>query len=123
MPGSTRSLDETFEEWRSFAVERPGIDPELCLLALAGEQLVGSAGDRRARRNPYHVLTAVARDWRRRGIAEALKRAQIMAALDRGFTRLVTENQHENAPMRRLNEKLGYEPAPGSIVYRGPFLV
>jgi hypothetical protein len=24
--------------------------------------------------------------------------------------------------MRRLNEKLGYEPSPGMIVYRGPLL-
>lgn len=120
--GLDSTLDSTFEEWRSFAVERPGVDPELCFLALAGEEIVGSAGIVVLGGTPYHGLTAVAREWRGRGIAEALKRSQIAAALDRGFTRLVTESQQDNVPMRRLNKKLGYEPMPGSIVYRGPLL-
>jgi RimJ/RimL family protein N-acetyltransferase len=70
----------------------------------------------------YHGLTAVARDWRGRGVATALKHAQIAAALARELSRLVTESQHDNLPMRRLNEKLGYVAEPGTIVYRGPLL-
>jgi hypothetical protein len=34
--------------------------------------------------------------------------------------RLVTESQHENLHMRQLNEKLGYRPTVGNVVYRGP---
>ena len=123
IPGLDGGLTQTFEEWHSFAIERPGADPELCFLALAGDRLVGSASIVVIGGTPYHGLTAVARGWRGRGVAQALKRAQIAAAHARGFTRLVTESQHDNVPMRRLNEKLGYEPAPGSIVYRGPLLV
>jgi mycothiol synthase len=120
IPGLDGTHEASFEEWRSFAVDRPGVDPELCFLAIAGDDLVGSAGIVVIGGIAYHGLTAVAREWRGRGIAEALKRSQIAAAKARGFTRLVTESQHANLPMRRLNEKLGYEPVPGSIVYRGP---
>ena len=122
IPGLDGGLTQTFEQWRSFAVERPGTDPELCLLALAGERLVGSASLTVIGGTAYHGLTAVARDWRGQGVAQALKRAQIAAALARGHTRLVTESQHDNVPMRRLNEKLGYKPTQGAIVYRGPLL-
>ena len=52
------------------------------------------------------------RDWRGRGVGTALKRSQIAAAKERGFRRLLTESQHENEPMRRLNEKLGFRPEP-----------
>jgi RimJ/RimL family protein N-acetyltransferase len=119
IPGLDSETEQTFEQWRSFAIERPGVDPELCFLALAGERVVGTASIVVIGGTPYHGLTAVARDWRGRGVAQALKRAQIAAAHARGFTRLVTESQHDNLPMRRLNEKLGYKPVPGAIVYRG----
>ena len=38
------------------------------------------------------------------------------------YERMLTESQHENEPMRRLNESLGYRPIPGTIVFRGPLL-
>jgi ribosomal protein S18 acetylase RimI-like enzyme len=122
IPGLDGGLEQTFDEWRSFAIDRPGVDPELCFLALDGDRVVGSASIVVIGGTAYHGLTAVARDRRGLGIAKALKRAQIGAALARGHARLVTESQHENVPMRRLNELLGYEPAPGSIVFRGPLL-
>ena len=61
----------------------------------------------------------MARARRRR---EALKLSQIRAAKERGFPRLLTESQHENEPMRRLNERLGFRPEPSmsTIVLRGP---
>jgi RimJ/RimL family protein N-acetyltransferase len=70
----------------------------------------------------HHGLTATRRDWGRRGVATALKLAEIAAAKRAGFDRLVTENEERNEPMRRLNEKLGFVPAPelSTIVMRGP---
>jgi mycothiol synthase len=122
IPGLDGEIEQSFEEWHSFAIERPGSDAGLSFFALAGERLVGSASIVVLGGTPYHGLTAVARDWRGRGVAQALKRAQIAAALAGSYARLVTESQHENVPMRRLNEKLGYKPSPGMIVYRGPLL-
>jgi hypothetical protein len=35
---------------------------------------------------------------------------------------MVTGSQHDNLPMRDLNEKLGYRPTIANIVYQGPLL-
>ena len=57
-----------------------------------------------------------------RGVASAMKRAQIAGAFERGVKRMVTKSQHENLPTRRLNEKLGYRETVANIVYHGPLL-
>jgi hypothetical protein len=58
-------------------------------------------------------MTGVARSERGRGIALALKEAQIAGAKAAGWKRLRTQNDLANAPMRRVNEKLGYERIGG----------
>jgi mycothiol synthase len=63
-------------------------------------------------------LTAVKRAWRGRGIAGALKRAQIAWAAEAGYERLVSAVEERNEPIRRLNERLGYRPVPGRITLR-----
>jgi mycothiol synthase len=54
-------------------------------------------------------LTVVARDWRRRGLAIALKRLELAWAAENGFTEVLTWTQRDNASMRAVNERLGYE--------------
>ena len=105
------------------ARDRPADAPARALLHRArrrrGRRLCGAAG---LRRRGHHGLTATRRDWRRRGVAAALKRAEIAAAKRAGFRRLLTESEERNEPMRRLNEKLGYVPAPewSMVVMQGP---
>jgi GNAT superfamily N-acetyltransferase len=113
---------QTFEEWRAHEIDRPTRRPELCFLALAGDQVVGYAALQVFGDEAHHGLTATRRDWRRRGVGAALKRAEIAAAKRAGFRRLLTESEERNVPMRRLNEKLGYVPAPewSMIVMQGP---
>ena len=120
IPGSTGV--QTFEQWRANEVDKPSRRPELCFIALAGDEVVGYAGLHVFRELAFHGLTATRRDWRRRGVASALKRAQIAAAKQAGFERLVTESEERNEPMRRLNEKLGFVPAPelSTVVMEGP---
>jgi mycothiol synthase len=65
-------------------------------------------------------MTGVKRAWRGRGVAGALKRAQIAWAKEAGYERLETQNEVRNEPIRRLNTRLGYQPAPGRVVMRGP---
>jgi mycothiol synthase len=112
----------TFEQWRALEIDKPSRRPELCFLALAGDEVVGYAALHVFRDDLFHGLTATRRDWRRRGVASALKRAQIAAAKREGFTRLITESEERNEPIRRLNEKLGFVPAPelSTVVMRGP---
>ena len=113
---------QTFEQWRANEIDKPSRRAELCFIALADDEVVGYAGLQVFGDEAHHGLTATRRDWRRRGVAEALKRAEIAAAKRAGFRRLVTESEERNQPMRRLNEKLGFVPAPelSTVVMRGP---
>jgi mycothiol synthase len=120
IPGSTGV--QTFEQWRAHEIDHPSRRPELCFLALAGDDVVGYAALQAYGEEAFHGLTATRRDWRRRGVASALKRAEIAAAKRAGFHRLLTESEERNEPMRRLNEKLGFVPAPewSTLVMCGP---
>jgi GNAT superfamily N-acetyltransferase len=113
---------QTFEQWRAHEIDRPTRRPELCFIALAGDEVVGYAALQVFGDEAHHGLTATRRDWRRRGVAAALKCAEIAAAKRAGFRRLLTESEERNEPMRRLNEKLGYVPAPewSMVVMQGP---
>jgi GNAT superfamily N-acetyltransferase len=54
-------------------------------------------------------LTVVAREWRRRGLAIALKRLELAWAAEHGFAEVLTWTQRGNHGMRAVNERLGYE--------------
>src|SRR5207253_7614062 len=103
-------------------IDRPTRKPELFFIALAGDDPVGYATMDDFGRDAHHGLTAVRREWRRRGVATALKQEQIAAAKRAGFRRLVTGSEERNTPMRNLNAKLGYRPEPSlsTLVVRGP---
>jgi GNAT superfamily N-acetyltransferase len=121
IPGSEGTLN--FEFWRATEIDRPTRDPSLFFIALVGDEPIGFASiDNLGGRDAYHGVTAVQREWRRRGVATALKQAQIAAAKRMGLRRLVTESEERNAPMRTLNEKLGYRPEPAlsEVLIQGP---
>ena len=73
-----------------------------------------------ARPSAWHDMTAVARDARGRGIAGALKRATIRWAIADGLEVLEAGNDTDNAPMRAVNARNGYQPLPDVVVLRGP---
>jgi len=90
----------------------------LKLIALDGDRVVGYAGLEMRNEADGIVgndLTAVLRSYRRRGIAEALKRTQIAWAVEHGFRRLTTSTDSTNEAMRGLNEKLGFRPGPALL--------
>jgi mycothiol synthase len=120
IPGSAG--DQSYERWRAMDIDRPNCLPELCFLALAGDEVIGDAFLLAQEERAFHGLTVTRRDWRRRGVATALKHAEIAAAKRAGLERLLTESEERNEPMRRLNEKLGFVPAPewSTVVMRGP---
>jgi GNAT superfamily N-acetyltransferase len=67
-----------------------------------------------------HAMLAARRSWRGKGIASALKAAQIAWALDNGLHELRTANEDRNASARAVNAKFPYVPLPDQLVYRGP---
>jgi mycothiol synthase len=66
-----------------------------------------------------HGLTAVSRTHRRRGLATALKQAQIRWAADHGYRELVSDMVEGNTAMRAVNERLGYRPLPPVFIVSG----
>jgi len=108
----------TFDDWLA---GDDGNVPEASFVALAGDEIVGFSG---LCRNPDGALedglTVVRREWRRRGVAEALKRAKLAWAVANGVDRISTWTQKGNDAMRALNERLGYEYRSVSVSVRAP---
>ena len=96
---------------------------ELSFVALVGGEVVGFAIlGRDVPGILGHYMTGVRRDQRGRGIAQALKRAQIAAAKAAGYERLRTQNDLANAPMRAVNERLGYRSRLEWVHFQGPLV-
>jgi GNAT superfamily N-acetyltransferase len=112
-----------FERWRAGNLEGPAALPHACTVALVDSEVVGYAALLARLAEPgtaEHQLTVVRRAWRGRGIASALKSAQIAWAARNGFERLVTYNHEANSPMRGVNARLGYEPQRPVVLVQGP---
>jgi mycothiol synthase len=120
VPGDQAAPMDTFERWLSRDMRGSGDRPEATFVALAGEEVVGyaklSISSAPGTVVAHHDLTGVKRAHRRRGIASALKRAEIAWAKEAGYERLETANEVRNEPIRRLNERYGYRVQPGVVV-------
>jgi GNAT superfamily N-acetyltransferase len=113
----------SYDEFATRALSGPKFIPEATFVAVQDGEVIGygqlgwmdqadGIGD--------HQMLAVRRAWRGRGIASALKAAQIVWALDNGLTELRTGNEERNAPARAVNAKFPYTPLPDQLLYRGP---
>ena len=123
IPGFEDVAVEPFEDWMAHHMQRPTDSPEATFIALAGEEVVGLAKlSLTAPTAAGHSITAVKRAWRGRGIARALKATEINWALANGYTELHTSNEERNAPIQRLNARLGYRPGIGRIHLVGPII-
>lgn len=121
IPGEEDTPVPAFETWLEIDMDGLGDRPEATFVALAGDRVVGYAklslsGEDTER--AFHDITGVLRDWRGRGIASALKRAEISWAKHNGYTYLETWNEVRNTPIRVLNERYGYVLQPGRITVR-----
>jgi mycothiol synthase len=110
-------LEISYAEWQLFGVG----DPQSTFVAMTGGQPIGCAGltvDQDNSHRAEHSLTAVRRDWRRRGIASLLKHRTLQWAQSHGLDEVYTWTQNGNDAMRRLNERLGYEYRSISLTMR-----
>jgi mycothiol synthase len=123
IPGSEDDEIEPFVDWLAHDMRGPDDRPEATFIALSGEEVVGYAKFSLKGAQPtiaHHDLSAVKRAWRGRGVARALKAAQINWALANGYKELRTRNEQRNEPIRRLNAHFGYRPGVGRIYVVGP---
>ena len=123
IPGEEDAEMEPFEQWLSMDMQGAGDRPEATFVAFADDEVVAYAKLALSLARPtvaMHDITGVKRAWRGRGIAGALKAAEIAWAKENGYVRLETQNEERNEPIRRLNQRHGYVVEPGSITVRGP---
>lgn len=112
VPGSDGWTPPTFEQFSEAHLRGPAI-----FLAVANGDVVGYAKLHAGAdgTSAEHGMTGVKREWRGRGVAQSLKRAQIAWAKEHGLERLTADNDERNIPMRRINDALGYRITSGWI--------
>lgn len=119
----TLALEPTpsFEAWHTQTAGDPGFVPELSVIALRDDRVVGSIliFDN-AEGVAFIGMTAVHPDARRQGIARALKAELAARAARTGWRRLETYNDGTNERMRGLNIELGYTYQPRHVSLKGP---
>jgi mycothiol synthase len=121
IPGEEETDVGELDEWLERDMRGSGDRPEAVFVALEDGEVVGYAklsfSDETTER-VFHDLTGVKRAHRGRGIAAALKSAQIAWAKENGYRSLQTSNEVRNAPIRHLNAKHGYVLEPGVVIVR-----
>jgi GNAT superfamily N-acetyltransferase len=117
-PGRGETILPPYEEWRSWSVEPHPADA--FFIAAHGDDVLGYGYLAEEDGTWTHGFAAVARPQRGRGIAGAIKRAQIAWARAHGVRALRTANEVRLGGLRALNERLGYRPLYEEVVLRGP---
>jgi GNAT superfamily N-acetyltransferase len=123
IPAGEPLVPGSYEQWhqRNFGSR---VLRELSFVALDRTRVVGYALlGAHTPETADHWMTGVSRAARGRGIALALKQAQIAAARKAGLVSLRTQNDLGNVPMRRINEQLGYLPSIEWVHLVGPLLL
>lgn len=112
-----------FDSFEKFVLNAPWFHRKGQLLAVDGETWVGLAAVSLDpdTRNAYNLHTGVARAYRGRKIAQALKVMAGRYARQHGMRTITTDNDSDNAPILAINRKMGYQPQPGKYQLTADF--
>ncbi len=99
-----------FEQWTKDVWEDPLLSREGSFAAVVDGRIAGATNLRVSAARAGSGFTGVLRDFRRRGIATAVKTASLRWAAKHGVEWAHTFNDDTNAAMLRVNERLGYRP-------------
>ncbi len=109
-----------FEEFMRRHIEHPDCMPEGYFIAKSGYVYVGVSSLWRGSEelgDVYQGLTGVKSEYRKRGIAMALKLKVIEYARKQGFKVIKTFNDSGNVGILHVNEKLGFKRQPAWITF------
>lgn len=116
VPSTDPFTRDPIEQWlKNFQYPNRSDDAHFIAVTDAGEYVGQSYVKSSDGEKLYTGITGVMRDWRRKGIATALKVAVIRYAKTTPFTIIETDNE-ENNPMYDLNMQLGFQPCPAWMI-------
>jgi GNAT superfamily N-acetyltransferase len=104
-------VDRTVEEFRRGELENPRLLADAWFIAKVGNRYVAMSNGERETADPDTLLqayTCTLREYRRRGLALALKLCVIDYGRRHHFRRIRTFNDSLNTSMWKLNERLGF---------------
>lgn len=112
-PHDAFDLDDFLREWNE-----PDRDMQSSTAVLDGDgRVVAFTFLHASGARASHGFTGTVREHRGRGLATAAKRRALCTAAERGVTRVTTSNAEENAAMRAINRKLGFEPIGEHVIF------
>lgn len=118
IPDVDEKIPDPFEEWTK-RFERTHFYPEGQIYALDGEVFVGCSflWKRPTDKDLNTGMTGVRREYRKRGIATALKVRALTEAKAYGAKTIRTTNEQDNVGMLGINYRLGFQPQPAWLFY------
>lgn len=121
VPSDSPEVTPPFEEWEKTLLSGPNFRPESFFLAVAPDGSYAGVSmlfHKQATTDLSTGLTGVTREWRRHGVALALKLMAISYAKSLGAPQIYTENATTNVGMLSINERLGFVRQPAEIYFK-----
>jgi GNAT superfamily N-acetyltransferase len=119
-PSPVEEKQLTLEEFEKMKINSTWFNPQAWFIALDGDQWIGESALETitGNREKYWThITGVIADYRRRGIATALKLHVIDFARCSGVKFIQTSNEEHN-PMYGINKLLGFTSQPAEVLFR-----
>ena len=120
IPDGIKHTRMPFEQWKKVCLDFYNNSYGVDIVAVKNENYIGSTYlEVYPKTEPHKGWTGglgVLKEFRRKGIATALKIKAIEALLKKGVTEVRTDNE-ENNPMYKINVELGFKPVPFSLDY------
>ena len=119
-PDGIKPTRMPFEQWKKVVLDFYNNSYGVDIVAVKDGEYIGSTDiEVYPKSEPHKGWTGglgVMREFRRKGIATALKIKAIEVLLRKNITEIRTDNE-ENNPMYKINVALGFKPVPFSLEY------